>query len=151
MRSRSWIFKKKPWSSLVSRHGEHLPVYRPAPGPGYRAPALPGAVRGPERLLRVATAPVAHSRASLASGGSERVCLAFGALRYSPPAGRTARARPPSGPLAHSAHAGCCRPTGPPGTTQQPRSFVLRTTDSDPSVRAAPNRLLDQPAPTAPN
>jgi len=34
---------------------------------------------------------------------------------------------------------------------QQLRSFVPRTTDSDPSVRAAPNRLLDQPAPTAPN
>ena len=39
----------------------------------------------------------------------------------------------------------------PPGTTQQPRSFVPRTTDSDPNVRAAPNRLLGQPAPTAPN
>jgi len=26
-----------------------------------------------------------------------------------------------------------------------------RTTDSDPAVRAAPNRLLDRPAPTAPN
>ena len=34
---------------------------------------------------------------------------------------------------------------------QQPRSFAPRTTDSDPSVRAAPDRLLDQPAPTAPN
>lgn len=34
---------------------------------------------------------------------------------------------------------------------QQPRSFVLRTTDSDPTVRTAPNRLLSQPAPTAPN
>jgi len=34
---------------------------------------------------------------------------------------------------------------------QQPRSFVPRTTDSDPPVRAAPNRLLGQPAPTAPN
>jgi transposase InsO family protein len=34
---------------------------------------------------------------------------------------------------------------------QQPRSFVLRTTNSDPAVRAAPNRLLGQPAPTAPN
>ena len=34
---------------------------------------------------------------------------------------------------------------------QQPRSFVPRTTDSDPNVRAAPNRLLGQPAPTAPN
>ena len=34
---------------------------------------------------------------------------------------------------------------------QQPRSFVPRTTDSDPSVRAAPNRLLGQPAPIAPN
>ena len=33
--------------------------------------------------------------------------------------------------------------------TQQPRSFVPRTTDSDPAVRAAPNRLLGQPAPTA--
>ena len=33
---------------------------------------------------------------------------------------------------------------------QQPRSFVPRTTDSDPAVRAAPNRLLGQPAPTAP-
>ncbi|WP_426491321.1 IS3 family transposase [Hymenobacter sp. 102] len=30
---------------------------------------------------------------------------------------------------------------------QQPRSFVPRTTDSDPAVRAAPNRLLGQPAP----
>ena len=34
---------------------------------------------------------------------------------------------------------------------QQPRSFVPRTTDADPNVRAAPNRLLGQPAPTAPN
>ena len=34
---------------------------------------------------------------------------------------------------------------------QQPRSFVPRTTDSDPAVRAAPNRLRGQPAPTAPN
>jgi len=34
---------------------------------------------------------------------------------------------------------------------QQPRSFAPRTTDSDPAVRAAPNRLLGQPAPTAPN
>ena len=35
---------------------------------------------------------------------------------------------------------------------QQPRSFAAaRTTDSDPNVRAAPNRLLGQPAPTAPN
>jgi transposase InsO family protein len=34
---------------------------------------------------------------------------------------------------------------------QQPRSFVPCTTDSDPAVRAAPNRLLGQPAPTAPN
>ena len=34
---------------------------------------------------------------------------------------------------------------------QQPRSFVPRTTDSDPTVRAAPNRLLGQPTPTAPN
>ena len=34
---------------------------------------------------------------------------------------------------------------------QQPRSFVPRTTSSDPAVRAAPNRLLGQPAPIAPN
>jgi putative transposase len=34
---------------------------------------------------------------------------------------------------------------------QQPRSFVPRTTDSDPAVRAASNRLLGQLAPTAPN
>ena len=34
---------------------------------------------------------------------------------------------------------------------QQPRSFVPRTTDSDPAVRAAPNRLLGQPVPTVPN
>jgi len=34
---------------------------------------------------------------------------------------------------------------------QQPCSFVPRTTDSDPAVRAAPNRLPAQPAPTAPN
>jgi transposase InsO family protein len=34
---------------------------------------------------------------------------------------------------------------------QQPRSFVPRTTTSDPAVRAAPNRLLGQLAPTAPN
>ena len=33
----------------------------------------------------------------------------------------------------------------------QPRALVPRTTDSDPAVRAAPNRLLDQPVPTAPN
>ena len=34
---------------------------------------------------------------------------------------------------------------------QQPHSFVPRTTDSDPALRAAPNRLLGQPAPLAPN
>ena len=34
---------------------------------------------------------------------------------------------------------------------QQPRSFVPRTMDSDPALWAAPNRLLGQPAPTAPN
>ena len=34
---------------------------------------------------------------------------------------------------------------------QQPRSFVPRTTDSDPALRAAPNRLLGQAAPLAPN
>jgi putative transposase len=34
---------------------------------------------------------------------------------------------------------------------QQPRSFVPRTTDSDPSVRAVPNLLLGQPASTASN
>jgi putative transposase len=34
---------------------------------------------------------------------------------------------------------------------QQPHSFVPRTTDSDPAVRAAPNRLLGQRAPSAPN
>ena len=34
---------------------------------------------------------------------------------------------------------------------QPPRSFVPRTTNADPAVRAAPNRLLGQPAPTAPN
>ena len=33
---------------------------------------------------------------------------------------------------------------------QQPRSFVLRTMDSDPAVRATPNWLLGQPTPTAP-
>ena len=34
---------------------------------------------------------------------------------------------------------------------QQPRAFVPRTTASDPAVRAAPNRLLDRPVPTAPD
>ena len=34
---------------------------------------------------------------------------------------------------------------------QQPRSFIPRTTDSDPGRWAAPNRLLNQPAPTAPD
>ena len=34
---------------------------------------------------------------------------------------------------------------------QQPCSFVPRTTDSDPAVRAAPDRLLGQLAPTTPN
>ena len=34
---------------------------------------------------------------------------------------------------------------------QQPRSVVPRTTDSDPTVRAAPNRILGQLDPTAPN
>ena len=34
---------------------------------------------------------------------------------------------------------------------QQLRSFAPRSTNSDPVVRAAPNRLLDQPAPTASN
>lgn len=38
-----------------------------------------------------------------------------------------------------------------PPRSFMPRSFVPRTTDSDPAVRAAPNRLLGQPAPTAPN
>lgn len=37
------------------------------------------------------------------------------------------------------------------GHAQQPRSFVPRTTDPDPAVRAAPYRLLDQLAPTAPD
>ena len=32
----------------------------------------------------------------------------------------------------------------------QPRAFVPQTTDSDHGRRVAPNRLLDQPAPTAP-
>ena len=35
--------------------------------------------------------------------------------------------------------------------TQQPRAFVPRTTNSDPAARAAPNRLLDRPVPTAPD
>ena len=43
------------------------------------------------------------------------------------------------------------RLAGPPGTTQQPRAFVPRTADSDPALRAAPNRLLGLPVPTAPN
>ncbi|MGY3088368.1 transposase InsO family protein [Hymenobacter sp. UYAg731] len=34
---------------------------------------------------------------------------------------------------------------------RQPRPFVPRTTGSDPAVRAPHNRLLGQPAPTAPN
>jgi len=34
---------------------------------------------------------------------------------------------------------------------QQSRPFVPRTTDSDPAVSAAPNRLLSQPVPTALN
>ncbi|WP_375418105.1 IS3 family transposase [uncultured Hymenobacter sp.] len=34
---------------------------------------------------------------------------------------------------------------------QQPRSFVLRTTDSDSTARAGPNRLLGQSVLTAPN
>ena len=34
---------------------------------------------------------------------------------------------------------------------QQPRPFGPRTTDSNPARRAAPNRLLGQPRPTAPN
>ena len=34
---------------------------------------------------------------------------------------------------------------------QQPRSFVPRPTNSDLAVRAAPHRLLGQPAPIAPN
>ena len=34
---------------------------------------------------------------------------------------------------------------------QQSRSFVRHTTDSDSAVRATPNRLLSQPAPTTPN
>ena len=36
------------------------------------------------------------------------------------------------------------RHAGPPDTTQQPRAFVLRPTDSDPNVRAAPNRFETQ-------
>lgn len=34
---------------------------------------------------------------------------------------------------------------------QKPRAFVPQTTDSGPGRRVAPNRLLNQPAPTAPN
>ena len=34
---------------------------------------------------------------------------------------------------------------------EQPRAFVLRTTDSDSAVRAAPNRLLGQPVSLTPN
>ena len=34
---------------------------------------------------------------------------------------------------------------------QQPRAFVPRTTDSDPAVRAAPNRLLGRAVPTTPD
>ncbi|OGX90983.1 transposase [Hymenobacter coccineus] len=36
---------KKPWSSLASRPGKHLPLYCPAAEPGSCAPALPGAAR----------------------------------------------------------------------------------------------------------
>jgi len=36
---------KKPWSSLASRPGEHLPLHRSAPVPLARAPTLSGAAR----------------------------------------------------------------------------------------------------------
>ena len=55
--------------------------------------------------------------------------------------------------MGHGGGRGCIRRTlATHGLrAQQPRSFVPRTTDSDPAVWAAPNRLLGQPAPTAPN
>ena len=39
----------------------------------------------------------------------------------------------------------------PSGYDPAPRAFVPRTTEPDPAERAAPNRLPDPPAPTAPN
>ncbi|HEX8426682.1 MAG TPA: hypothetical protein VF639_10370 [Hymenobacter sp.] len=36
-------------------------------------------------------------------------------------------------------------------TALQPRAFTSRITDSTHGLRCAPNRLLDQPAPTRPN
>ncbi len=51
------------------------------------------------------------------------------------------------GPLAHPLLAPRPRATRPHRVRPSSLRFVLRTTDSDPAVRAAPNRLLDQPAP----
>ena len=104
-------------------------------------------MRGPGRVLRLA-APSATSagRAGLASGGTRSVYPLQPALRHPPAAGRGAGPGPRCGPLAHPPRAQGPRPARPAA-----RSFVPRTTDSNLAVRAAPNRLLGQPAPTAPN
>lgn len=58
---------KKPCSSLASRPSEHLPLQRPTSGSYIRAPALPGAARGPERLVCLAAPATARAGISLAS------------------------------------------------------------------------------------
>jgi hypothetical protein len=87
-------------------------------------PALLGAARGPSRLLCVpAVEPVWQV--------AVREVFAYHSQRYGTHWLRAeVQGRWPSGEtLAHGLRA------------QQPRSFVPRTTDSDPAVRAAPNRL----------
>nr|WP_261990488.1 hypothetical protein [Hymenobacter sp. BT188] len=90
----------------------------------------------------------ADAYAGMASGRTSALCPACPALRHPSTTGRVGRA---------GAH-GNRSPTHPTGLggahglrAQQSRSFVPRTTHSDPTVRAAPNRLLGQPSPTAPN
>ena len=137
---------KKPWSSSASRPGEHLPAHCPSRWPGTRAPALPRAAGGARRVLRLAApSAAAGGRTGLASGGARGIYASQPALRHAPAAGRNAGPGPRGGPLAHPARAQSPRLARPTA------SFVPRITDSDPTARAAPNRLLGQPAPTAPN
>ena len=113
-----------------------------------KAPALPRPTGRAQRVLRLAPAAgPAGSGTGPASRRARGVGAPQPALRQASAAGRSASRRPPGGPLAYPARAQSLRPARPPGTTQQPRSSVPRTTDSGPAVQTAPNRLLGQPAP----
>ena len=126
-------------------------VHRSAAGPRARAAALSGAACGP-------SAHYAWQRCQLPAPEpawqvAVRIAFEGYSARYS-----TRRLRaglqaegPVVDQLAHPMAAGRCESARPPGAAQQPRLFAPRTTDSDPDVRAVPNRLLGQPAPTAPN